>query len=358
MAVDLAATEKGKTSEMGKTTVHTAAPKGQDTRWLWIGIAISFLYTVFIWLISGRLAAVPHHPDSGAAWYYWRLMEPTTAARVTAWGGYLLHQVSIWAIIFIAQKQRPRYGPGMHWFNWAALGANALFIALHTLQTHIWYGGLAEDVSIFSSQWSVILMLVLIVLMENQRRGLVLGKKVGFLKEAGGFVRRYHGYIFAWGVIYTFWYHPTEATMGHLWGFFYTFLLMLQGSLMFTRAHLNKWWTASLETLVLIHGTMVALMQGTALWSMFFFGFSGIVVLTILFGLPIARWVRWAALALYFGAAIYVYGIARGEIGDIHQITWIPVIYYGSVFVLAGLISLGLYIYKRARPTQRLAEAQ
>ena len=39
--------------------------------------------------------------------------------------------------------------------------------------------------------------------------------------------RKYHGYYFAWAIIYTFWYHPMEITGGHLLGFFYMFLLLL-----------------------------------------------------------------------------------------------------------------------------------
>ncbi|MDA7916273.1 hypothetical protein N9B94_03465 [Verrucomicrobia bacterium] len=64
--------------------------------------------------------------------------------------------------------------------------------------------GLAQDVSIWSSQWSVIIMLVLILHMENQRRGIVFGKKIRFLTETERVVRKYHGYIFSWAIVYTF----------------------------------------------------------------------------------------------------------------------------------------------------------
>ncbi len=37
-------------------------------------------------------------------------------------------------------------------------------------------------------------------------------------RDIVGFVRRNHGYIFAWATIYTFWYHPMENTNGHLIG--------------------------------------------------------------------------------------------------------------------------------------------
>ena len=53
-------------------------------------------------------------------------------------------------------------------------------------------------------------------------------------------MRKYHGYVFAWATVYTFWYHPMENTAGHLIGFFYMFLLLLQGSLFLTRIHINK----------------------------------------------------------------------------------------------------------------------
>ena len=58
-----------------------------------------------------------------------------------------------------------------------------------------------------------------------------------------------------WAVIY----HPMEATSGHLIGFLYMFLLLVQGSLFFTRAHVNRWWTLFLEVAVLAHGTLVAI---------------------------------------------------------------------------------------------------
>lgn len=53
----------------------------------------------------------------------------------------------IWGLIYLAQRRITRYTAGLHSFNVAALGLNALFILLHFAQTHIWYGGLAEDVS-------------------------------------------------------------------------------------------------------------------------------------------------------------------------------------------------------------------
>ena len=167
-------------------------------------------------------------------------------------GFYLLHQVSFWALIAYAQRtagrNRPRYSNSLRSVNYLALGVNGFFILLHLVQTHLWYDGLAQDVSIWSALGSVVVMLVWVLLMENPRRGLFFGKKIGFPRRLTEVARRYHGYYFAWAIIYTFWYHPMEATGGHLIGFLYMFLPMLQGSLLFTRAHVNRrWWTLAAE---------------------------------------------------------------------------------------------------------------
>ncbi len=91
----------------------------------------------------------------------------------------------------------------------------------------------------------------------------------------GDTLKRYHGYYFSWAIIYTFWYHPFEMTSGHIAGFAYMFLLLLQSSLFFTRYHTNRWWTMSLETLFVVHGAIVAayiMNPGQhEFWSMFLF---------------------------------------------------------------------------------------
>lgn len=306
---------------------------------LWGGVIFSFLFTGLIWLLRGSLPAVEFLPDQGASWYYWKLPEPTFWSRATAWGGYLLHQVAIWGLIYYGQKSKLKYTTGLHRLNILALTINAVFIVLHLFQTQIFYDGLAQDVSIWSSQASVVLMLIMILLMENQRRGLFFGKKVGFLKETARVARKYHGYIFAWAVIYTFWYHPMEATLGHLLGFLYTFFLLVQGSLMFTRAHLNRWWTFVLEISVLVHGTLVAVQTNT-MWPMFFFGFAGVFVVTQMYGLGLSKYWRWGFIASYIAGVLIVYSSRGWE--NVSEIIRIPVIEYLLVFILALIIWLGM----------------
>jgi hypothetical protein len=280
-----------------------------DVLTLWGGVAFSLLFTAVIWWAGQRLTSVPHLPDQGASWYYWKLAEPTFWTRATAWGFYLLHQFALWGLIYYAQTRVKRYVAGLHPMNAVALGVNALFIFLHFIQTHVWYDGLAQDVSIFSSQGSVIVLLVWVLLMENSRRGLLFGQKAPIGQEIIRAARKYHGYVFSWAAIYTFWYHPMENTSGHLIGFVYMFLLLVQGSLFFTRIHTNRWWTFAQEIMVLAHGTLVALMQaGTAgFWPMFFFGFLGIFIITQMHGLGLSRRARWALLVAFIGGMLAVY---------------------------------------------------
>lgn len=316
---------------------------------LWLGIIFSFAFTGLIWVLGPYLPQINFLPDQGAAWYYWKLPEPTFWSRATAWGGYLFHQLAIWGLIYWGQKQKLKYSNNLHRLNYMALGINALFIVLHLIQSHIWYDGLAQDVSIFSSQASVVILLVVVLLMENQRRGLFFGKKIGFLREMGQVARRYHGYLFAWGIIYTFWYHPMETTSGHLIGFLYTFFLLLQSSLMFTRAHVNRWWMVLQEVTVLLHGTLVAYFtQGSDIWPMFFFGFATMFIVTQMYGLGLERWQRWAFIGAYIAAVIVVYS-SRGWV-QLNEIIRIPVIEYALVFILALLIWLGTWIVKWVRP--------
>ncbi len=312
---------------------------------MWWGVAFSAVFTFAIWVLGNRLTSVPHAPDTGAAHYYWKLIDPTFITRASAWVLYLAHQFISWGLIYYAQTRVKKYTNGLHPVNIWALGANAVFIGLHLLQTHLFYDGLAQDVSIFSSQGSVIVLLVLVLIMENPRRGVFFGAKAPLARSGVDFIKKYHGYFFSWAAIYTFWYHPAEASMGHLIGFFYMFLLMLQGSLFFTRIHTNKYWTFTQEFLVLIHGTLVAIMQGKGLWPMFAFGFGGIFIITQMYGLGLSRIARFGLIGVYSVAVVIVYS-ERG-VAKLNEIIRIPAIDYLLVFAFAWLIAGFLWVYRQ-----------
>ena len=116
------------------------------------------------------------------------------------------------------------------------------------------------------------------------------------------------------------------------------FLLLIQGSLFFTRSHTNRWWTLTLEVMVLIHGALVAVMQAgpTGFWPMFFFGFFGIFVITQMHGVGLSRLTRWLLGGTYVLAVLGVYTF-RG-FDKVDEIVRIPVIEYGLVFLLTLLV--------------------
>ena len=320
---------------------------------LGLGALVSAALTFTVWLLGFQLDDVVLLPDQGASWYYWKLPDPTALSRLTAWTGYFLHQLVVWGLIIYAQTRVRSYSAGLHPVNVVALLANLFFIVLHTVQTHVFYDGLAQDVSIFSSQGSVVLLLVVVLLMENRRRGLFWGKPVPFKRSVIDAVLRYHGYLFSWAAIYTFWYHPMENTSGHLIGFFYMFLLLLQGSLFLTRFHTNRFWTVSLELMVAFHGTLVALMNSgpDGMWPMFLFGFLGVFVLTQMHGLGWSLRTRVVIAAAYLTAVVAVY--ATRSITSIHEVIRIPAIEYALVFAVALVVWLALMLISVIRSRRR-----
>ena len=278
--------------------------------------------------------------DRGFSWYYWKLPEPDFWTRFSAWFLYGLHQSGLWLMIAWAQHRRPEYVRGLHPINIIALGFNLLFVALHIAQTRFFYDGLAQDTSVYSSQFSVIFMLVFILIMENRRRGLLFGYRIGFMEPAGGFLRRYHGFYFSWAIVYTFWFHPIEDNIGHLLGTFYILLLLLQGSLFFTRFHRDRLWTMLLEVFVVFHGAMVAWLSfQNDHWQMFLFGFLGLFILTQMHGIGLGKISRALLLAAYLLAVLLNYWGRGWEFVEIFRI---PGAELGLAAVIAGVIWLVL----------------
>jgi hypothetical protein len=327
----------------------------ESSRALWLGIGFSVLFTGFIWYVGefwmspDRYATFSPRKEAAVLpqmWYLWQLNEPTFWTRATAWGGYILHNVTIWYLIWKAQNAKSAYSSKLHWFNVAALLANAFFITLHLAQTALWYDGLAQDVSEFTSQASVTLVLVAILILENDRRGMFFGSKAPLLSEAGRTIRKYHGYYFAWAIIYTFWYHPMEITSGHLMGFLYMFFLLLQGSLFYTRMHLNSYWKVVSEVSVVAHGVMVAVLADQA-WPQFFGGFLGMFVITQMHGLGWSKGLRWGVGLAYIASILAIYTLTEG-MAQAFMVTTIPLVEFLLV-VFVSLIVLGLSRILRPR---------
>jgi hypothetical protein len=263
------------------------------------------------------------------------------------WVLYLAQQIAVWVLIArLKNEPRPpegRIGRG----NLLLLIVNAIFIALHLLQTALFYDALAQFTPVFSSQGSVIVMLVMMLILLNARRGLFFGKKVALPPLGVSMTQKVHGYYIAWAVVFTFWFHPMEGTLGHLLGFLYLFLLMGQLSLARTGWHTKIGWLTFLEAFVALHGAVVAILAKNGMWPMFFFGFMMMFIVTQVYGILKNRVAIAGISASYLALVLVTYSGALKDLftgtpvgwADIHQITWIPVILYGLVFAMAWLLA-------------------
>jgi hypothetical protein len=300
---------------------------------LWFVLLFSLAILAAEWLISPLMASFRATllPDSGAAWYYWKLPRPELLASISMWVLYLAHQITVWVLI-AKLKNDPRPAAGrIGRYNLQLLIANAVFIALHLVQTALFYDALAQFVPVMSSQGSVIVMLVMMLILLNARRGLFFGKRVYLPPLGVSVTQKVHGFYISWAVVYTFWYHPMEGTLGHLLGFLYLFLLMGQMSLARTSWHTKIGWLTFLEAFVAIHGAIVAIEAANGMWPMFFFGFMMMFIVTQVFGILKNRVAIAGIIASYVALVLVTYSGALGQFftgtpvgwADIHQITWI-----------------------------------
>ncbi|MHA2407861.1 MAG: hypothetical protein ACXACA_05780 [Candidatus Ranarchaeia archaeon] len=325
--------------------------------YLWlIAFVFSICFTVLIWLLGPFLQPFLDIllPDQGAAWYYWKLPTRDFLTMFIAWTFYLGHQFAAWATIFHAKKNPKWKFPKVHGlsnYNLAMFGINTVFVFIHLVQTHVWFDGLAQDVPIWTSQGSVIVMLSFILIIEHPRRGLFLGRKVSrpFTSSVARVFRRNHMYIIAWALVYTFWFHPMSYDPQLLSGFFYMFLLFTQMSLAYTRVHFDKKWIITLESYVAIHAVIVAIyntafFQSADMWPMFFSGFTFMFVFTYLYALKVKKLIMYLITISYFAFLIWLYlpiPIGLGRNLDFLfrlEFLWIPAALYGLAIALAGSV--------------------
>ncbi|MBM7558445.1 hypothetical protein [Marinitoga litoralis] len=292
------------------------------------GLIIYVIIAALIWLLGPNLSKFPHLEDKGASWYYWKLPEPTFWGRITSWGGYIIHQITVWTLAFLAINKKEKRDKYLRLLFYS----NIIFVVLHLIQTHLFYDGIAQDVPIWSSQYSVIVMLVLILFMLDNKRGMFFGKSIGIKKEYIENVKKWHGIYISWALIYTFWFHPMEGEIGLLIGFIYMFLLFIQASMIYTPIHYNLKWIAILETFVALHALSIALQKGQEVWPMFLIGFLFMFVMTYQYGLKMKKIMYLINWILYITLVIILYYF-RG-FNKLYELTFIPVALYGGVLLL------------------------
>ncbi|MCW3992470.1 MAG: hypothetical protein NWE79_07155 [Candidatus Bathyarchaeota archaeon] len=323
-------------------------------------IVFSVAFIVVIWILGPKLQPFLDTllPDKGASWYYWKLPTRNALSMLIVWILYLAHQFSVWGAIYWARRNLSGKPPSstLNRYNVASFVINALFVVLHLAETHLLFDGLAQDVPIWTSQGSVIIMLVVVIVIESRRRGLILGRRLErpFTPGVTRFFRENHMYVFAWALVYTFWFHPMAVDPQLLSGFIYMFFLFTQMSLAWTRIHLDSRWIVFLESYVAIHALIVAvyntLQHGSSdIWPMFFAGFAFMFVFTQIYGLKIGRKIRLAITGAYILFVAWLYlpgplGLGR-ELAYLTrlEVLWIPMILYLLALVFGG----GVYLFRR-----------
>jgi len=316
--------------------IHTQATDKQSTNWGIIFSVIACLAILLLgtWQLQFELA---ERPEGATFFYQWQLANPTFLSQASAWLGFGFHQLLIWLTIWWAIEKSPRtYTSTLRPVNVVSLIINAVFILLHYIQTAVFYDGIAQDLPSWTAQGTVIMMLFMILAMENRRRGLFFGKKVPFRQEFYRWIRDYHGYAFSFAVIFTFWFHPMIPTWGHLLGFLHVMFVMLQGSLMFTKMHLNKTWIVLNELIVLPHAALIAINQGGNLVYMFALGFLVMFVVTQMHAFKLSRAVKWGVYISFLALIVIVYGFYRRPF-EANEVIRIPAIEYLLVFVTYGV---------------------
>lgn len=319
------------------------------------GILFSAGFTMLIWFFGFSLDRFILGPDQGPTWYYWQLPNAVLINQIIVWLLYLAHQLTVWGLIYYGYNQYKQVNKKptttLTTYNILIIITNVFFIILHLLETQLFYDGLAQDVPIWTSQGSVIVMLAVMLIIENKRRGFIFGKQVGkpITKEVIAFFRHSHMYIFAWALVYTFWFHPMDNDPQLLTGFFYMFLLFTQLSLAFTKSHLNRKWTALLEGFVAIHAVVVAINNtlsfgSSDMWPMFLSGFLFMIVATYIYGIKLKKRTILVITFFYIIFLIWIYVPSPFGYGrDISYLfrfeaLWIPIILYLLGLVFAASI--------------------
>jgi hypothetical protein len=323
--------------------------RNEDTRrLLWFGAVGFSVISIVTALLTPEIVSrfYPLLPDRGAAWYYWQLPSTTTLTRITYWVGYGIHQIVVWGLLIEARRRSNR-GESVLRFNWLVMGVNLFFVALHLVQTWFWYDGLAQEVPIWVSQGSVIVMLVLILFLEIPRRGLFWGRAFAAPGRTYRFVRSWHGMFISWAIVFTFWFHPMDGNWGLMSGFIYMFLLFVQIGLFNRPFHTNRAWIVLLESFVVVHATLITVYKANPIWPMFMVGFLVMFVLTQMHALPGARYWRWPVLAAFVVGVAALYWFVRG-FEHIYEITFIPVALYGGAL---GLLLIG-WLIERIAPSK------
>ncbi len=305
---------------------------------LFLALFISLLPIIFEPFVSDQVLAT----KSGPFDYFWQLKERNPLIMLMVWFWFIIHFIGNAIIFSLRRKDKTIRKGEFSKYNIYLLIFNASLIIIHIIHSIIFYDMFAQDFPSYTSQISVIIMLVMLLLIQNTKRGFIFGIKLRN-QRALNLLYKIHGPIFLIALTYTLWFHPFINTIGHIVGFFYMYLLFIQVSYTGTKIHYNTKWVAFLESFVLFHGTSVAIFnQNSSLWSMFFFGFLFIFIGSQMYSFTRnTTFIITASIMFIILTVTYYFST---NIININEIIKIPIIEYGLALLIYSILCCYLYV--------------
>lgn len=348
-------------------------------------ICATLIFLFVIHSLAPRLRKVfPPLPIwRGVLWYRWRSLPSPQALAFSpftgisfpyslqlraksAWIFFTLHFIFMTSMVLWSQNKHSTTDShncpqpaSPDWCGWSThldtincvtIIGNILFAILRIVQTHIWYDGLAHDVSEVTSMGAVFIVVAIAILMQQTERGIVFGYSL----QSETFIlltnimRRFHGYIFVWGILFVFWYHPVETGGAHLSGFFITILFLIQGCLMFTTSHLNILWRTILECSIIFHAVVVELPRTHRdSWRMFVSGGLATFIISQMHAFPVSFLTKSALATLCSTFVFYLYRDTKGRWKETSRIPMsyylFIIIFYFILYITYMLVSVLAY---------------
>ncbi len=309
---------------------------------IFIVLLISLLPIVLDPIVSDQPLALKNGPFD----YFWQLKERSSSIMIMVWFWFLVHFFGNALLFQLRRADNNLKKMQFSQYNIYLLLFNGSLILIHILHSVIFYDMFAQDFPSYTSQISVIIMLVILLLIQNSKRGFIFGIKLQNQK-ALNLLYKIHGPIFLLALTYTLWFHSFINTIGHIVGFFYMYLLFIQVSYTGTKIHYNGKWVAFLEAFVLFHGTSVAIFnQNSSLWSMFFFGFLFMFIASQMYSFTKNKTLIVTISIMYLILTITYY--FSTSIININEIIRIPVIEYGLALIIYFILCSYLYIKSKS----------
>ncbi|KAL0481218.1 7 TM domain-containing transmembrane protein, partial [Acrasis kona] len=150
-----------------------------------------------------------------------------------------------------------------------------------------------------------------------------------------------------------------ESTLGHALGFFHTSIIMLQGSLVYTRSHLNKFWIVFLEFFVTIHSAVIAYQTANytiKLLPMFLFGFLFMFSFNQVYDLPFnwrrSKFLKYSPIVIFWLVAVPTFYYLKDSEGKsmfkkIRMVFNIPVAEGLFALITMGVLKLVMPLYSK-----------